>query len=123
VLGQPDVHVPVGVAGERGIEPARGPDEMARGDDPGPAARDDVVDQHLDGDVPVIGRPSPPDDPQGMVHGHDPHAAPPAGRRRGQRVQLGRELVGRPQVVVVDEGEPVALGRVDPRVAGLGDAP
>ena len=66
---------------------------------------------------------SPPENTKVGVDVDHAHRAPADPRLCGNRIQLGPQLVGRPEVVVVQEGEPSTTGSIHARVAGAGKAP
>jgi hypothetical protein len=117
-----DPEVPVGEHAEPLVEPADAPSQVRVEHHPAGTPGDDVAREQ---DIPEVlpgQRRLVPDGPHAVVDDDGGTAGPGGAGVRPHRVGLARELVGRPQVVVVDERHPRAGGRLQAGVAGGGDA-
>src|ERR687891_2217321 len=116
-----DPHVPVLAGLERGVEGTGGRERIGAHDDVGRPRGNRVVGVEVGHDHSWGRRRPAGDHPQVVVHGH---VAPIGPRRAGclGRVELGHELVGGPQIVVVQERDPRRARLLDAGVARRADS-
>ena len=119
---EPEPEIPVRELVKLLVEAAVPAKELPRRHYVRAARRDEVAGEERAREIDGARRRLLLDWPPGSVE-HDRTRVDELGVRGAGREQLAPKLLGRPEIVVVEERDPLALGSLDPGVAGLGDTP
>jgi hypothetical protein len=120
---QPGPQVPIGQQGQGRIEAAGVDDEAPLGHHARRPTRHDVRGEERNRQIGDRRGRLVPEHPELRVDDHRPVEGPSGAGLGHEGVDLAGELVGGPEVVVVQEGHPPAGGGVDAGVAGGGHPP